>query len=298
MPIILAVLALVFWSFIWTRIFEKVGYSRWLVGQGWIEHIYGFLEQTLVARQTNISDVGLYSKAKNMASVPPGFLSPILSTVGFSAYAKLIHEPEKLRDGVRKSLDMLFFFLLPVTILVLSAGGKLILVFLGSAWLPMANAMRFFLLFYMVLSIVDICYALLNGIGRPEKKVRYDMIRSVLTIVLIAILTPRYGIAGTAAAIFVGILPIIGLVFRATERLRLVGYRDIFTSAWVPLVACLITLFPALIFKEQLLAVSFIWQICIAAVFGLVYLGLIFASGKYINAGPYKTVKTVLEHLH
>ncbi len=29
MPIILIVLGLAFWSFIWSRIFEKIGYSRW-----------------------------------------------------------------------------------------------------------------------------------------------------------------------------------------------------------------------------------------------------------------------------
>lgn len=276
---------------------DLFGYSRWVVGQGWIEHIFGFLEQTLVARLTTIRDVGLYSKAKNMASVPPGFLSPILSTVGFSAYSKLIHDPDKLRDGVRKSFDLLFFFLIPITALVIAAGGKLILLFLGNEWLAMTNAVRFFLLFYLLSSIVDICYALLNGIGQPDKKVRFDLMRSIFTIALIAILTPRYGITGTAAAIFIGVIPIIGLVLNATARQKLIGYKDIISTAWIPLSSCLFAFLPVLIFKERILSAPLASQIAAAAFLAGLYLALIFLFGTVWNRGPYKTIRVVLKHL-
>lgn len=279
------------------RLKDLVGYSKWVVWQRWLDEIYGFLEPAVVARTTNISATGLYAKAKNMAAAAPGMLSPILNLVGFAAYAKIKDSPEKVRDGFLKSLDILFFFLVPVTTLIMFAGGKLILIFLGDQWLPMANTFRILLLFYLVSSIIDLSCVLLGALGFPDKKVKFDLIKMPLTIFLIIYLTITYGIVGAAAALLIGTLPIIVLVVHQLVKLTRLSYRDMVNTLWVPLALSFILIIPAFVLRDQLLQWSTTQLLLITPLPVMGYLLGIWAMGYYRGYGPWSTIRTIIATL-
>lgn len=279
------------------RLKDLVGYSKWVVWQRWLDELYGFIEPAVVARTTNISATGLYSKAKNMAAAAPGMLSPILNLVGFAAYAKIKDSPEKIRDGFLKSLDILFFFLVPVTTLIMFAGGKLILIFLGDKWLPMTNTFRILLLFYLVSSIIDLGCVLLGALGFPDKKVKFDLIKMPLTIFLIIYLTITYGIVGAAGALFLGTLPIIILVVHQLVKLTRLSYTDMFSTLWVPLALSLVLVIPAFVFRDYLLHWSTIKLLLITPLPIIGYLVGIWAIGYYRGRGPWSTIRTILTTL-
>ncbi len=284
-------------SFDFLRLKDLFGYSKWIIGQGWIVQAYAFLEQTIVARLTGISSFGLFTKAKSVSGVVPGFLSPILSLIGFSAYSKLKDDPEKIRRGFLQSLNLLFFFLIPSTLLVIFAGGKLILIFLGEQWLPMTDAFRFLLCFFLILSVIDLCYSLLNGIGHPAKKVQYDTVRLLVTILLIFVLTPLYGIGGAAAAILFGSIPTFGMALSSLVRLTTVRLHDILQSVFVPLLLSLMVMAPILFYKETFIGFSEIILFLLLALFSVFYLVAIYLFDKFFHIGPFPTLRLIMKHI-
>src|SRR3989338_821744 len=189
-------------SFFWNQLKELFKYSKWIIGQGWLNQIYGAVESFTVARTTGIHDMGLYTKGKNLASIGPGFISSIMNAVSFSAYSRIKDSKEKINDGFKKSLDVLFFFVVPVGFLLLIAGGKLIIIFLGEKWIAMTHTMQIMFFYFTLNLIIEILYSLFNGIGHPQKKVKMDVIKIVLTVALIIPLTKTYGIEGAAFALF------------------------------------------------------------------------------------------------
>lgn len=284
-------------SFNFYRLRDLVAYSRWIVVQGWLDQIYGFIEQAIVARTTNATSMGLYSKSKNLASAAPGLVSPLLNIVGFATYIKIKESETKLRDGFVKSLHILFFVLIPITILFFFAGGKLILIFLGTQWLPMTNTLRVFLLFYLFMSIIDLSYTLLNAVGYPDKKVKQDAFKISFTTVLMLYLSPAYGIIGTALAMLCGLIPIFIMTARQIVNLTSVTYRDFIGSFITPFLLSLALLAPAVFFHAQLLQQPAITLVLMMGGVAVLYCLGIVVIGKYWRWGPYPTIKLIIAHL-
>ena len=231
------------------------------------------------------------------ASVAPGFLSSVITMVSFSAYAKIKDTTEKVQDGLLKSFDLLYAVVIPVVFLVMAAGGKLILIFLGEAWLPMTNAFRVLLIFFVVHTIIDMAYALFNGIGHPDKKVKYETVKIPLTIILIYLLTARYGIDGAALAMLLGAVPILLISLRDLKRLTRTDYATMLAPIGIPLLLSALLFAPVVVFKDAILARGTVLVIFLSLALGLAYVVLIYLIGRRWNMGPYKTLALIWQHI-
>lgn len=271
-------------------------YSKWVVGQGWLDQFNGFMEQSVVTRFGGVSGIGLYSKAKSMASVPTGFLNPVITTVSFPAYARIKNAPEKVRDGFIKSLDVIFFFLIPITTLILYAGGILVTLVLGKIWLPMTNPLRLLLLFYLFNSINDLSNTLVNALGHPEKEVHYNLIKTVVTLTLLIPLTMRAGISGAALALLLGTLPTLAFNISAIVRFTGLHLGAIVSTALVPLLSSAVIVIPLMLAKETFLIMPVWGLVLTTGIAGLLYGGQVILWGALFKRGPYKTLHLIIQH--
>lgn len=284
-------------SFRFGALRELFGYGKWMVGQSWLGQGYAFLEQALVGRLTSAAAIGLYTKAKSIASVAPGFLSSVITTVSFPAYAKLKDDADKVRDGLRKSFDLLFAVVIPIAWLVAAAGGKLILIFLGTAWLPMTAAFRILLFFFILHTVIDLSYALFNGLGRPDKKVKYEIIKIPLTLILIYGLTVRFGIEGASAAMILGAAPFLLIALRDLKRLAGLSYRALLSAVLIPLTVSGLLALPLIAFKNSILNLGGLFFIGLMAALGLAYLAALYLLDRRWQVGPYQTLKLVWSYI-
>lgn len=284
-------------SFKWNQLKELFKYSKWIIGQGWLNQIYGAIESFTVARTTGVYDMGLYTKGKNLASVGPGFISSIMNAVSFSAYSRIKDSKEKINEGFMKSLDVLFFFVAPVGLLLLISGGKLILIFLGAKWLAMTQTMQIMFFYFALNLIIEILYSLFNGIGHPQKKVKMDMIKIFLTVSLIIPLTKIYGITGAATALLAGIIPVLIIAIIHLKRLTDINYRHIFKTTQVPIILSIFMILPIIIWKDNFLSWSNIMLLLYGTLSGIFYLFGNYIAGKKFAAGPYKTLTTISHYI-
>jgi O-antigen/teichoic acid export membrane protein len=284
-------------SFQFARLKELLGYSKWVFGQGLLDQTYSLVESATVGRVAGISSIGLYTKAKSVSAVVPGFLTSIINLVSFPAYARLKESPEKIRDGFLKSMDLIAFLVMPIATLLIAGGGKLIQIALGAQWIGMTNPLRVLLIYYAMSSVVDISYRLFSGIGYPDKKVKLDLVRGGVTITLIIILTPLYGITGTAFALLSGLLPVFALNLRVLSSLTATRARDIFATLGIPLFVSLAVIAPFLTMKDALLALPMFQLFAMFSAAGVLYIAILAALNKLWRIGPYNTLKIIVRTL-
>lgn len=276
---------------------DLFGYGKWIVIRGWISQTYGLLESIAVGRIAGVTNMGLYSKAKSLASVVPGFLGSIIGPVSFPAYAKIRDAPEKIREGFSKSLHLIFFFLIPVITLMIVGGGKIILIFLGTQWLPMTNPLRIFLLYYLISIVVDIVNALLNGTEHPDVVTKLELIKITVTTVSLFYLTGRHNIVGAASALLIGVIPVFFISIHYLKKLTSITLHDMLATINIPLITSLVLLLPTILFKEKILHLTTVTLILLTIIIGLLYILLIYIVGKKTKSGPYNTLKLIFKHI-
>lgn len=284
-------------SFQWKQLRELFGYSKWVVGQGWLNQIYGLIESVTVAKFTSIMNFGFYTKAKNLGAVGPGFISSVMNSVSFSAYSRLKNDMTKINEGIRKSFDILFFFIMPVSTVLVFAGGKLILLFLGPEWLPMTKTMQVIFFYFVVNLILDIIYQLFNGIGHPQKKVKMDLIKIILTGVLLVLLTIKLGIVGAAYGLLIGVIPVLFIALIHLKRLTKISYKKILATVTIPGTLSLTTLLPLWFYKDFIIQQNNLFLVAIGLLAALFYLAGTYFLGKKYKLGSYETLLLVGKHI-
>lgn len=281
----------------WTSLKELFGYSKWIVGREWLNQGYGAAESAIVSKLTGVDNMGIFSKGKNIAAIVPGFLSSIITNISFPAYARIKDSKEKICDALLKSFDILFFISIPAIFLLILAGNRLVLIFLGSPWLAMVNVMRIFIIFFVINNIMEIGLTLFEAMGVPGKSLKFDMLRLPLTILLVAVFTTMYGIEGAALAIFIGSAPAMALIPYHIKKLTGLTYTALFQTTLVPFLLCLLLATPVLIWKTYFLHMSNLLFLSAISMIGLIYAAVTYIIGKKLHYGPYTTLQVVLKNV-
>ncbi len=273
---------------------ELTGFSKWISGQILVDQLYGFAENSIVARATSTTAVGFYTKAKNFAAVTSGFFAGVISIVTLPAFSRIKDSAEKVREGFKKSMDILFVTSAPLLVLVIAAGGKLVLILLGQPWLSITTSFRLFILYFTITNFVDISYKLLNSIGYPDKKVKFDSIKIPLSIVLLFFGVRWYGPEGAVGALILGMIPVLCLTVQAIVRHTEITYWNIIARFCFPLITAILLFLPFAIWKEHLMGFGIITLCLLGGLYLALYSLTIAFIGIRFKRGPYHSVALIV----
>lgn len=280
----------------WRKLGALIPYSKWVAVQGWLSQLYSATEQALVARLTSVTDLGLYSKGKNVAAIVPGLLGPILRSVGFSAFSKIQTDRAKVVDGFIKSLHVVFFIQIPVSITLMIVAYPLVEFVLGTPWIGMAPVLRILAGYYLIGTVGDITDSILNALGYPEQKAKTDTLKIVVTLGLMYPFIHMYGISGAALALLIGfLLPVLANIM-LIARLTAIRYRDLLSTMVAPTMSTVLAIIPLVavpLLSSWTPLVLFLSML--SAI--LIYLGVILLTGLTWGLGPYKTLATIITYV-
>jgi O-antigen/teichoic acid export membrane protein len=172
--------------------------------------------------QLGEAPLGFYSKAYRFASFPRTVLANPISLVIGGTYAAL--------KTNRAALSQAFFhvnaylirsgFLLAGWMALIAP--EFIRLLLTDKWSPMLDAFRLMLLFALLdplkLSIAEV----LNAMGKPEKIVFTRVVQLICLLIGLAILSPRFGIAGVALS--VDFMLVVGITILLVQARRYVDF--------------------------------------------------------------------------
>jgi O-antigen/teichoic acid export membrane protein len=204
------------------RLRDLVSYSKWVYGQNLLEVALSQFDKLLVGRLLNPTSLGLYSKAKDLASTTTAIMTSLIAKVGFSAFSKVQDQMEKVRRGFLQSIDVLILSGLPVTLLLLLEGGLIVTLLLGDRWLGLVVPLKIFALGNLFLAFVRVVNPVIAALGRPDVNFKTNAFQAVVMLPLMYLGFVFYGLNGLAWAVVVTwILLLMYVILRARPILNI-----------------------------------------------------------------------------
>lgn len=270
-------------------------YGGWVMAQNALGQINYFIESSVVGRFSGPANLGLYSRANSIASLPSSAIFSIVTKVGFPAYARIQGDMQKLREGFLRSVDVALVALIPFMVLILLFGEPLIAVLLGTKWLGMVAAMKVLVVALTFEGFATIMYPLLEGAGKPDARFKMSVAQFFISAPLLIIFTRYLSIYGAAWAMLINGFALACIALYWATRYLGVRFADVKISLLVTFVSVLMTLLvsaPLYMYQEKLSGLVFIVLLALPA---LAYLIGIFVVGRRYASGPYQTIRMILQ---
>lgn len=281
-------------NFQFKKLFNLVGYSKWVYAQNIVDRISLTVENSLVAKMLGASDIGLYTKAKSLASVPISPFYNIINRVAFPAYAYVQDSYEKIKDGFLKSLDVLFFISVPIAFLFIEAGSRLILLLLGEKWINMDLTLKIITLAFAVSAFYTSALPIFNAVGKPGFRFWIMLINLISLSLLLLVLIPVYGLSGAAFAVLLSSALTSFVSVMALAKIIYIKFVEVIKSPLAPLIASLMTLMAGRIALKYLQPLTDITFAVLIVLLGILYFAIIAFLGKIFKSGPYATLRLIV----
>lgn len=273
-------------------------YSQWIFGQSLLGQIARTLEDSLVARFTNATEVGLFTKAKGLASAPTSPVVSLVNKISFAAYSRVQDSFDHVREGLHKSYDLILIIALPFLAAIMIAGHRIIDILLGSQWLDITTNLKV-LTVTATIDVLTITLAgpALNALGKPRFQFfAHGTYLSVLIISLVA-LVPQYGTLGASIAMLLSSTIAGTYAILQLHRLVTLSFKKIIETTIIVSAAVLLPLPLTTWLLHFPLANSTPGFLLLGSTMGLCYIGIIAFFGKKYSKGPYDTLLIITTSL-
>ncbi len=280
-------------SYYFKRLKDLTHYGKWVMAQNVLTQANSIVESTVVGRILGTRDLGLYSRANSIASLPSSTIVQLVYKIGFPAYARIQDSIQKVTQGFIKSLDIALSLTLPFLFLIIFAGGPLVSILLGSKWIDMTLTMKILVVSLTLEGLSTIIYPILEGVGKVDVRFKILFLQIILTLPLMVFFANIYGIAGAAFGItLASFIVFLVTAYWAFQNLPL-KISDLAVPIFIIGSSLLITFLAALPFYSAALAMGNILFLVFLGLVGLLYLGIIAAIGSRFSTGPYQTFMTI-----
>ncbi len=233
--------------------------------------VYTILDKTLIGIITkDHMQNGYYEQASRIIVVAKGFSFVVLNSVASARMSYLYANDgsDKIRDGIRKSVDAMMFLGMGAVFGLIGVSHKLVPVFFGPEYAPTEPLIYYLIPLIIIMGIsncLDQLYYL--PLGKREESVRYVIAGTILNLILNICLIPVWRAKGAAVATVLSESFIVVLYFfNCKGYLKL---KDIWTCAYKRIIAGLV----------MAVAVRALGELSIN---GIVLLGLQIVSGALI----------------
>lgn len=238
------------------------GFGSKLLVAGLIDTVYKNIYQIVIGKQFSTLQVGLFTQANQLASVPAMTFTSIIQRVTYPMLSNIQNDINKFENTYLLTLRMAALVIFPLMLGLALIAGPLIIIILGPQWLPAAELLTILCFAFMLYPIHAINLNLLNVKGRSDIFLKLEVIKKSLITLMLFITIPM-GIKAMC----------IGMVVNSYIALFINSY---YTGQ-----------FSRLKIGKQFLAIFPIWVAAITcaliAYFLSVYVGTIHDGGVYVR---------------
>lgn len=248
-------------------------YGSKLLLASFISEFYRNFQSLLIGRVFTPKDLGFYTQAKQLQTVPSTALMMIINQVTFPVFSQMRSNVDKLIMGIRSVLKSLVFVNFPIMILMAVVAKPLFVFLFTEKWLPSVPYFQLLCLgFGLLLVVHNLNLNVLKSIGRSDLVLRLEVIKKAIGIALILILL-RFGIIGILLALWIN--SIIEFFLNGYYTGKCVGYgilKQIKDIAPTLVISSLIGLLTWLLFRKSSLHPLFA-ILAQVLMFGILYFG-------------------------
>lgn len=277
---------------------ELFGFTKWIYGHEILEVVIAQIDKILVGRLMAAGELGIYAKAKDIASTATNTVASMISKIGFAAFAKVQDQMSKVQEGFIKSIDVLILSSLPFTLLLLVEGGAVVSLFLGQKWLLIVVPLKIFAFGNLLLAFMSIVAPILAALGRPDINFKTNVIRLVVTLPFMYIGYRFDGMNGFAWAVVSTWIVLSGyILLRAKRVMRM--HRDLFLPAFFSAAfSCTGVIIADIAFRTAYHEPrNSVLNVGILVGLGILYYALLLIVERRVGKGPLQTAFSILHEL-
>lgn len=183
-------------------------------GGGIITYIYSIVDTMTVVRWLGIGALGLYKQAMDFTSRSVDTINNVLGAVLLPSYARIQDDPDRLSRAYLKSIRLVSFVTVPVSMGMAITAPEVISSLLGAKWVGMIPAFQVLACVGLVKPLSASTSALFLSTGRPVYNIRAGLVVLFTMLPLFAALLWA-GIVGIAFAVLIA--HIVGLAFNVYQ---------------------------------------------------------------------------------
>jgi PST family polysaccharide transporter len=215
-----------------------LGYAFNTYGNFVLTYFSRTVDKVLVGRFQGSQALGSYDRAYQFSMLLPSQLYGPLNSVGLPAFSRLASDPPKYRQTFLRLFSMMAFVCMPVSAVLTLTGKDVIFVMLGPQW---NSAGEIFSIFGLSIGVMMLYYkhpTLHLSLGTPDRWLRWAIVSSMVTVLLIVIGLP-FGARGVAAAYSASFYILIGPALWYAGRPVQLKISSLLSVAWRYSVAAL-----------------------------------------------------------
>ena len=171
-----------------------------LAGASMLVFLVGYADQLVVGRMLGPTALGFYVLALNLAGWPLSLFSLPLRGVAPPAFARLQHDPARMRSAFTVVVELVAKVSVPVCVCMAAAAVPLVQLVYGDAWLPASEILPWLALVSAVKIFHELAYDFLVVLGSSRGVLWVQAMWLVVVVPLMVLGAVRYDAAGVAAA--------------------------------------------------------------------------------------------------
>lgn len=251
------------WIFNWFDFKSIFNFSANVMASSFLNYIISNFDNLVVAKLFGAAEIGYYTIAYSLATLPQLKIAPLITTVAFPLFSKVQDDNDRFKRGYINSVFYISLIAFPLLFGLFTLAPEFITVVYGDKWSPVIVPLKILCIAGLFYSVSTTVGTVVLAKGRSEIMLFINIIRFILLSTFIIAGAAWKGINGVAGSIsaygFIGFLLYLWAVYRASNITPL----EIAHAIRWPVISSLIMI--AIISSYRLL-----WQIQIG------HLGLIF----------------------
>lgn len=177
-------------------VFSKVsfqylwGFGSKMLFVGLISTVYSNIHSLIIGKVFNKTDLGLFTKANNLARLVPNTLYTVLNKVSLPSLSSISDDLPRLRDALRKYMGVASFLVFPIMGYLFVFGKPLVIFLWTEKW---AEAVPLFqiICFGCIWNTLDLLsISMLQVLHKPNVLLRYEMMNKIVGLLILSITVP------------------------------------------------------------------------------------------------------------
>ena|ERR1700730_12860562 len=177
---------------------EIWGFSFRLAAINFASYANANAEKLVIGRVVGAEQTGIYYVGDEIAEMPYSELVAPTSRVTVPGFAKIKHDPDRLKSAVLKVLGFVALFSIPASAGLVLVSQNLVTVLLGPRWIAAAGVIQLCAISAGFCALYSIFGNLLVVLGRLNITMLATYIHALLFVALLSPVVWHYGILGAA----------------------------------------------------------------------------------------------------
>jgi len=272
---------------------ELIGFGSGLTVKRFLNYCASNVDNFVIGRRLSPTDLGFYTRAYGLMTLPLTQLSRVIMSVLFPAFSRIQDDNAKLISGYSNVVTATSLVSFPFLVGLMLVAPAFVNVVYGDKWMPAVLPLQIMGLAGMMKAISTYVGAIVDAKGMIGAEIRRQAIYLV-ALVSGALLGSKFGITGVAVAVVVASFGMLVMMQSLLGRLTGMSWR-----------AYLGALAPAIAGSAVMAAAVAAWQAVVAPALGRTSAALLVTSAAIgipvyltvVLAAPFSRVKALRREL-